>query len=118
MMRALVRGFQMIQLSSDEFLNLTKSKYMVVLFSSKTCEFCEAVKSQVEENVEKFILNPNVNFFMVETNEQISKKYGVTIIPALGVFKNNIEYFSKVGLFENEDEYTLFKNSIDSYLGG
>jgi hypothetical protein len=102
-------------LSAEDFLNMQKPQKMVVLFTSKTCEFCVQTKEQVEKFIEPDFIG-TLDFFIVDTNDIISKTYGITVLPALGIFKNNIEYSSKIGLFE-ENEYESFKNSISFLLG-
>lgn len=91
----------------------------VIVFHSEDCEFCDEFLNQVDCCVAPKVKTEDVEFWVVEVDDEISEIFSLTILPALGVFKKGFEYGSKVGLFsEDTEELGDFAASIDDIFGG
>lgn len=107
-------------IEADDFLKensfLSKS---IVLFSSEDCEFCEVVREQLNNHVLGFI-NENIRVFEVEVSEDVSRNFSVTRIPSVSVFKNGVEFFTKIGVFDEEnveEDVNGFLDSVNKVFG-
>ena len=105
--------------SKEEFLS---NQSFVAVFMKDDCSFCENLRDQVESLIEPNV-SYDVSFFSVDVTEEFINQFSLTAFPVVSIFKNGIEYTSKVGLFsedidEGKKELDNFINSIKRILGG
>ena len=83
---------------------LSNNKTVLIDFSTQWCVPCKKMKPIIEDIQRE---NPNVKvlFIDADANKELVKKYQIKGVPVFIVFKNEEEYFRKVG-FCNKEELT------------
>ena len=83
---------------------LSNNKTVLIDFSTQWCVPCKKMKPIIED-IQRENRNVKVLFIDADANKELVKKYQIKGVPVFIVFKNEEEYFRKVG-FCNKEELT------------
>jgi len=90
------------EISEQEILEVLRNSCSVVNFFNEWNMSCLMTETVIEEMAEKFIGRINFAKVNVEENYALQKKFNVSRIPTLIVFKNGIEAARITGQFTEE----------------
>jgi len=94
-----------LEITDDNFdEEVSKSKYPVMIeFYADWCRPCAAIASTIEELSEEFDGRIKITKLNIEENSEIVKKFNISNIPAILLFKNGKVVDRHIGLRSKKD---------------
>ena len=92
---------------------LKSSEPVLVDFWAEWCQPCRMIAPSIEEIAEEYTGRARVGKVDIDSNREISMKYGIQSIPTVLVFKNGEEQKRFVGMTPKDDFATALNDLID-----